>query len=90
MNVFEIIKAHLETTGLDGIYNVFGGCACDKSDLSPGDCLSGECRPGRLFTCCGCKERIMRNPDEPIEQFACADCRADDDPESREYERAEV
>jgi len=58
MNVFEIIKAHLDATRMDGLY-VEDGCACDKDDLSPGDCLTGECEPGKWYICPQCGDRYM-------------------------------
>jgi hypothetical protein len=72
MNVFEIIKAHLKTTGLDGICNTDSECACDKDDLSPGDCLTGECRTGKWFSCVVCGERWMMWA--PGESERCGNC----------------
>lgn len=72
MNVFEIIKTHLAATGKDGIYNAAGQCACDKNDLSPGDCLTGECAPGKWFTCPGCGELFMTTIEAGL--TLCWDC----------------
>jgi len=47
MDIHQIIKIGLEQSGRDGLF-VGGICACQKSDLSPGDCLSDNCEAGYI------------------------------------------
>ena len=49
MNILEIVDIGLENKGYDGLYCP-GLCACEKGDLSPGSCLSNDCKPGYKHT----------------------------------------
>jgi hypothetical protein len=41
--VMQMVEEALKRGGFDGLYNNDGGCGCLLGDLSPGDCMSGEC-----------------------------------------------
>lgn len=41
-----IVKEYLEKNGFDGLWNPFGECACEISELMPCDGNCAECRPG--------------------------------------------
>lgn len=45
MRVIEILKAHLETNGFDGLVQPEGECGCELSDLRPCGSDFGDCRP---------------------------------------------
>lgn len=52
--VIEIIKAHLEATGKDGLFDDCLGCACEKDNLAPCDSDIRNCRTGYRIPCdCG-------------------------------------
>lgn len=46
--VIEIVKAHLEDNGFDGLLAVGAECACLCEDLAPCTIYFGQCEPGYL------------------------------------------
>lgn len=51
--VIEIVRAHLESNGFDGLYSP-SECACKVDDLAPCGGLKEDCEPGYLQACdCG-------------------------------------
>ncbi len=59
MNVIQIVQTHLRANGYDGIFNVDGDCACDRTHLAPADCLAEKCQPGAWRVCTRCREKYM-------------------------------
>ena len=53
MTIREILLAHLEATGLDGLYNRDGECACLAGDLAPCGEIREGCAVGRRVPCDG-------------------------------------
>jgi hypothetical protein len=48
--VIQIVKAHLEANGFDGLFSS-GNCACKKDDLAPCGEIQGDCEAGHLSKC---------------------------------------
>ena len=59
----EGVREYLKKNGYDGLYNIWGGCACDLRDLfCCGAYDKEECKPGIRVGCkCGnrCKYHII-------------------------------
>jgi hypothetical protein len=54
MTVKEIVLAHLEAGGFDGLFEEDAECACTKANLAPCDSIMLGCRPGFEGPCnCG-------------------------------------
>lgn len=56
MTTLEIVREHLKANGYEGLNNPRGDCACECSDLSPGNraattCLTEYCTPGYKVPC---------------------------------------
>jgi hypothetical protein len=52
-DVHDILIAFLDDNGYDGLWNATGECGCETSELSPGDCLTMQCKPGYKSPCPG-------------------------------------
>lgn len=51
MTTGDIIKAHLDAHGFDGLVNTLVPCGCGKDDLAPCGCIDlGTCQPAYLTT----------------------------------------
>jgi hypothetical protein len=72
--VIDIVTAAISDQGGDGLYNTDGGCGCVLRDLSPGGCLTGDCKVGRKVTCAKCTTFSVR--DFGNEVFKCPMCGA--------------
>jgi len=65
MTVIQIIKVGLQQQGYGGRF-VPGICGCQLNDLSPGDCLSGECEAGHVHKHSVTGEVVLHKHSEPI------------------------
>lgn len=48
MTALEIIKEKLLAIKAAGLVNTNGECGCDVDDLSPGSCMTEECKAAKL------------------------------------------
>ena len=53
MTVREIVRQYLATSGLDGLYNRDGACACLVADLAPCGEIRESCEAGKRVPCDG-------------------------------------
>ncbi len=51
MNVKDIVEMQLKTLGYDGLYSVWGDCACEIGDLVPCGEDFSTCMPGYRYVC---------------------------------------
>jgi hypothetical protein len=67
MKVIDIVMAHLETNGFDGLFSVDGECGCELGDLMPCGEYNVDCEAGYRIAGCqpgcgeGCDFHIMKN-----------------------------
>lgn len=53
MTVRDIVRQYLATSGLDGLYNRDGECACLVADLAPCGEIRESCEAGKRVSCDG-------------------------------------
>lgn len=71
--VIEIMAAHIEANGFDGLFAP-GECACRKDDLAPCGDIHSDCIPGYLCKCdCGDHEFHIGPEKTPIVDVCAGD-----------------
>lgn len=51
LTVYQIVQAHLEREGLEGLWNEVGECACEVHELGPCGQMDQDCQAGVKIPC---------------------------------------